>query len=34
MGRMTAFIFTTLDGYFEGPEKGDISWHQIGRAHV
>lgn len=29
-GRLTAFVFTTLNGYFEGPGKGDISWHRHG----
>ena len=27
MGKVNAFDFVTLDGYFEGP-KGDISWHK------
>ncbi len=31
MGRLTTFTFITLDGYFEGPEKGDISWHKHDR---
>lgn len=26
MGKLNAYIFTTLNGYFESP-KGDISWH-------
>jgi dihydrofolate reductase len=30
MSKLSAFVFTTLDGYFEGPEKGDISWHRHG----
>lgn len=30
MRRLSAFIFVSLDGYFEGPEKGDISWHRHG----
>ena len=30
MRRLAAFIFITLDGYFEGPEKGDIGWHRHG----
>jgi|SRR6185437_2617626 len=30
MGKLNAFIFMTLDGYFEGPAKGDISWHRHG----
>jgi len=31
MKNLGAFIFTTLDGFFEGPEKGDISWHRHGQ---
>lgn len=27
MRTLSVFNFLTLDGYFEGPEKGDISWH-------
>jgi dihydrofolate reductase len=30
MAKITAFNFITLDGYFEGPKKGDISWHRHG----
>jgi len=30
MRKVTAFNFITLDGYFEGPKKGDISWHRHG----
>lgn len=30
MRRLTAFCFVTLNGYFEGPAKGDISWHAHG----
>ena len=30
MRRLTSFIFTSRDGYFEGPTKGDISWHRHG----
>ena len=30
MGKVTAFNFVTLDGYIEGPKKGDISWHRHG----
>ena len=26
MGKLNAYVFTTLNGYFESP-KGDISWH-------
>ena len=29
MGRLSAFIFITLDGFLEGA-KGDISWHRHG----
>lgn len=29
MGKLNAFSFVTLDGYFQGP-KGDISWHRHG----
>lgn len=28
MGKLTSFTFLTLNGYFEGPQKGDISWHR------
>jgi dihydrofolate reductase len=28
--KLSAFIFITLDGYFEGPGKGDVSWHRHG----
>jgi dihydrofolate reductase len=31
MRKLVAFNFITLDGYFEGPEKGDISWHKHGK---
>ena len=31
MSKLSAFVFTTLDGYFEGPGKGDISWHRHGQ---
>jgi dihydrofolate reductase len=30
VARLAAFIFISLDGYFEGPGKGDISWHGHG----
>jgi len=30
MRKVTIFNFVTLDGYFEGPKKGDISWHRHG----
>lgn len=30
MRKLTVFNFMTLDGYFEGPEKGDLSWHRHG----
>ncbi len=30
MRKLTIFNFMTLDGYFEGPQKGDISWHKHG----
>jgi dihydrofolate reductase len=29
MGKLSAYIFTTLNGYFESP-KGNISWHTHG----
>ena len=29
MGKVSAFIFITLNGYFEGPTR-DISWHRHG----
>jgi dihydrofolate reductase len=28
--KLTVFNFITLNGYFEGPQKGDISWHRHG----
>ena len=28
MGKLSIFVFTTLHGYFEGSNKGDISWHR------
>jgi dihydrofolate reductase len=31
MGKFSAFNFITLDGYLEGPEKGNISWHNHGK---
>lgn len=31
MAKLSAFNFITLDGYLEGPEKGNISWHRHGR---
>ena len=30
MRKVTLFNFVTLDGYFERPQKGDISWHRHG----
>ena len=30
MGQLIAFNFITLNGFFEGPGKGDISWHLHG----
>lgn len=30
MRKLTVFNFITLDGYFEGAVKGDISWHKHG----
>lgn len=30
MGKLFVFNFITLNGYFEGPKKGDISWHRHG----
>lgn len=29
MKKLTVFNFMTLDGYFEGPEKGDLSWRRV-----
>jgi dihydrofolate reductase len=31
MRKLDSFIFMTLDGYYEGPKKGDISWHTHGK---
>jgi dihydrofolate reductase len=28
MRKLTAFNFMTLDGYFEGPKKGEYAWHK------
>lgn len=28
--RLNVFNFVTLNGYFEGPKKGDVSWHKSG----
>jgi dihydrofolate reductase len=30
MRKLSVFNFMTLDGYFEGSSKGDISWHRHG----
>lgn len=30
MRKLHVFNFITLDGYYEGAHKGDISWHQHG----
>jgi dihydrofolate reductase len=30
MRKLTVFNFVSLDGYYEGPKKGDISWHSFG----
>ena len=30
MGKLSSYTFITLDGYFEGPAKGDLSWHSHG----
>lgn len=30
MRKLTVFNFVSLDGYYEGPKKGDISWHKFG----
>lgn len=27
MGKLSVFNFLTVNGYYEGKEKGDISWH-------
>jgi dihydrofolate reductase len=29
MRKLTVFNFVSLDGYYEGPKKGDISWHKF-----
>lgn len=31
MSKLSVFNFITLDGYFEGPEKGNIGWHKHGK---
>jgi dihydrofolate reductase len=31
MRKLTVFNFITLNGYFEGPQKGDTSWHTHGK---
>ncbi|MEO5648868.1 MAG: hypothetical protein ABIR03_02970 [Ginsengibacter sp.] len=31
MSKLSVFNFITLDGYFEGPEKGNINWHKHGK---
>ncbi|HWY97954.1 MAG TPA: dihydrofolate reductase family protein [Bacteroidia bacterium] len=28
MRKLTVFNFMTLDGYFEGPKKGEYAWHK------
>ncbi len=30
MRKLTVYNFVSLDGYYEGPKKGDISWHGFG----
>jgi dihydrofolate reductase len=30
MRKLTVFNFVSLDGYYEGPKKGDINWHKFG----
>ncbi|WP_295122883.1 dihydrofolate reductase family protein [uncultured Chitinophaga sp.] len=30
MGLITSFTFITLNGFFEGVQKGDIGWHKHG----
>lgn len=30
MAKLTSFNFITLDGHLEGPEKGNINWHNHG----
>ncbi len=30
MRKLIVFNFVSLDGYYEGPKKGDISWHKFG----
>jgi dihydrofolate reductase len=31
MGKLSSYTFITLDGYFEGASKGDLSWHSHGQ---
>ena len=28
MRKLSVFNFVTLDGYFEGPKKGEYAWHK------
>ena len=30
MGNISVFNFITLNGYFEGPKKGEMGWHKHG----
>ena len=30
MGKISVFNFITLNGYFEGPKKGEMGWHKHG----
>jgi dihydrofolate reductase len=29
MGRLIMFNMVTMDGYFDGPKKWDLDWHQV-----
>ena len=33
MRKLNAFLFTTLNGFFQGSHPGDISWHQHEEDH-
>jgi dihydrofolate reductase len=34
MRKVIFFMFTTLDGFFEGREQGDLSWHHVDEEFV